>query len=47
MKKVIGIALKQVGRLAESTLSLSANTTSSWISHQPKVPKSVKKFKKK
>jgi cyclic lactone autoinducer peptide len=47
MKKVIGIALKQVDRLVECTLSLSVNTTSSWISHQPKVSESVKKFKKK
>lgn len=47
MKKVMSIVLKQVGNVADKTLSLSANTTSTWIAYQPKVPESVKKFKKK
>lgn len=47
MKKITSILLKQAGNLAKSTLELSANTTSSWLSHQPKVPESVKQFKKK
>lgn len=46
MKKVIGVTLKQVGELAKCTLSISANTTSNWIAHQPKTPESIKKFKK-
>lgn len=46
MKKVMSIVLKQVGNVADKTLSLSANTTSTWIAHQPKVPKSLKNLKK-
>lgn len=46
MKKVMSIVLKQVGNLADKTLSLSANTTSTWIAHQPKVPKELKNLKK-
>jgi cyclic lactone autoinducer peptide len=46
MKKVMSIVLKQVGNVADKTLSLSANTTSTWIAHQPQMPDSIKKFKK-
>ncbi|CEP41203.1 cyclic lactone autoinducer peptide (plasmid) [Paraclostridium sordellii] len=46
MKKVMSIVLKQVGNVADKTLSLSANTTSTWIAHQAKVPESLKNLKK-
>lgn len=46
MKKIISMALKNVGTLAIGVLFLSANTTSNFISHQPEIPKDIKKFKK-
>ena len=46
MKKGMSLVLKQVGKIADKTLTLSANTTSTWIAHQPKVPESLKKMKK-
>ncbi len=46
-KKFKSLALGKVGSLAVSTLKLSANSTSSFLSHQPKMPKNVQKFKKK
>lgn len=46
MKSILNIILKQIGSLAVSTLSISANTTSNWMAHQPKVPEEVKQFKK-
>lgn len=46
MKKGMSLVLKQVGKLADKTLALSANTTSTWIAHQPKIPQNIKKFKK-
>lgn len=39
--------LEKVGSLAISTLKLSANSTSSFLSHQPKMPEDMQKFKKK
>lgn len=45
MKKIIGIILEKIGSIGSGVLFLSANTTSAWISHQPKVPKGIKKFK--
>ncbi|GAA0242355.1 AgrD family cyclic lactone autoinducer peptide [Metaclostridioides mangenotii] len=48
MKKSKSSALlEKVGSLAISTMKLSANSTSGFISHQPKLPKDVQKFKKK
>ncbi|WP_081800271.1 AgrD family cyclic lactone autoinducer peptide [Metaclostridioides mangenotii] len=46
-KNFKSLALGKVGRLAVNTLKLSANSTSSFLSHQPKMPKNVQKFKKK
>lgn len=45
MKKLLSIGLKNIGSLAMCVLLLSANTTSGWIAHQPKVPEGIKKFK--
>lgn len=45
MKKIIGIILEKIGSIGSGVLFLSANTTSAWISHQPKVPEDIKKFK--
>lgn len=45
MKKFIGLILEKIGSLGSGVLFLSANTTCAWISHQPKVPKDIKKFK--
>lgn len=46
MKKNMTLILKHVGSLAVASLTLSANTTSAWIAHQPEVPNAVNKFKK-
>ena len=46
MKKYLTLALKNLGSLAIFTLTLSANTTSSWIAHQSEIPSGVNKFKK-
>ncbi|AFS77147.1 autoinducer prepeptide [Gottschalkia acidurici 9a] len=46
MKKYLTSILKYVGSISAFAVSLSANTTSTWISHQPKVPEGVRKFKK-
>ncbi|GAA0237235.1 cyclic lactone autoinducer peptide [Metaclostridioides mangenotii] len=41
------VVLQKVGSLALSTVKLSANSTSGFLSHQPKMPKDTQKFKKK
>lgn len=46
MKKILSMVLKNIGTLAIGVLFLSANTTSNFISHQPEMPKDIKKFKK-
>lgn len=46
MKKLLSIVLKNIGSLAMGILFLSANTTSGWIAHQPKIPEEIKKLKK-
>lgn len=45
MKKVSSEVLKCIGKLSLCTLKVSANTTSNWISHQPKIPDGLNKFK--
>ena len=45
MKKLLSVVLKNIGSLAMGVLFLSANTTSGWIAHQPKIPKDINKFK--
>ena len=47
MKKLLNIILKIIGSLVVFVLFLSANTTSGWIAHQPKIPDEVSKFKMK
>ena len=47
MKKILNVILKSTGSLAICMLFLSANTTSGWIAHQPKIPDEVSKFKMK
>ena len=44
MKKTMYRALKKA---IEKTVIKSANTTSSFFSHQPSAPKGIEKFKKK
>lgn len=46
MKKYPTLILKYLGSLSVFFVSLSANTTSNWIAHQPKRPSEVNKFKK-
>jgi cyclic lactone autoinducer peptide len=46
-EKLKSSMLEKVGSLAVNTLKLSANTTSSFIAHQPKLPKNFQQFKKK
>lgn len=46
MKKYPTLILKYLGSLSVFFVSLSANTTSNWIAHQPKRPSEVSKFKK-
>ena len=46
MKKYMMLVLKSIGSLAVLSISLSANTTSLWIAHQPEIPNEVNKFKK-
>ncbi|GAA0220399.1 AgrD family cyclic lactone autoinducer peptide [Metaclostridioides mangenotii] len=46
-KNLSSVVLEKVGAIAINTLKLSANSTSSTISHQPKMPKSINQFKKK
>jgi cyclic lactone autoinducer peptide len=46
-EKLKSSMLEKVGSLAVNTLKLSANTTSSFIAHQPKLPKDFQQFKKK
>ena len=45
MKKLLNIILKNIGSLVVFVLFLSANTTSGWIAHQPKIPEEVKNLK--
>ena len=46
MKVILNIILKSMGALSISAVSLSANTTSLWLAHQPNIPEGVKKFKR-
>ena len=46
-KDITSTVLEKVGSLAVSTLKLSANSTSSMFSHQPKLPKNLNHFKNK
>lgn len=46
MKRILNIVLKNMGQLSISAVSLSANTTSLWLSHQPDIPNNIGKFKK-
>lgn len=46
MRKISSEALKYVGKLSIYTLKISANTTSNWMAHQPKIPDGFNKFKK-
>lgn len=46
MNKILSLILKKVGLVADGVLILSANTTSGWIAHQPKIPHNLDKFKK-
>ena len=43
MKKIVLNAVKKV---VEKTVIRSANTTSSFLSHQPQAPKGIEKYKK-
>lgn len=45
MKKNFSFILKNMCSLALGLAFLSANTTSTWISHQPKIPDGVSKLK--
>lgn len=38
--------MKNVGKIAAATASVSANTTCSWLTHQAEVPSAVQKLKK-
>ncbi len=46
MKKIALKLLKNVSALSFGIAVLSANTTSLWISHQPKEPQALQKLKK-
>ncbi|CEP45507.1 autoinducer prepeptide [[Clostridium] sordellii] len=46
MKSFFNNILKNIGSSAIAAVSLSANSTSAWISHQPKIPSGIEKFKK-
>lgn len=46
MKKIALKALKNLSALSFGIAVLSANTTSSWLSHQPKEPQALQKLKK-
>ncbi|MCC0645539.1 MULTISPECIES: cyclic lactone autoinducer peptide [unclassified Clostridioides] len=46
MKKITSKLLQYTGKLSICILTISANTTSNWLSHQPKIPDGVNKFKK-
>lgn len=46
MKKFLNIILRNIGSSAIAVVSLSANSTSAWICHQPKIPSGIGKFKK-
>lgn len=47
MKKSVLKLLKSMSAMSLGVAVLSANTASSWIIHQPKVPKGLEKLKKK
>lgn len=47
MKKIALKLLKNISALSFGVALLSANTTSSWMSHQPKEPQALQKLKKK
>ncbi|MCR1955996.1 cyclic lactone autoinducer peptide [Clostridioides mangenotii] len=46
MSKQILSFLKRLAFLSSATAFMSANTTSSWASHQPKMGDDIKKLKK-
>ena len=46
MKKIVLKALKKSSYLAMVVAIMSANTTCTWIIHQPSMPKDLKKLKK-
>ncbi|MBO3443791.1 cyclic lactone autoinducer peptide [Clostridium sp. CCUG 7971] len=46
MKKLYSMILKNMGILVLGVVLLSANTTSNFAVHQPKVPQGIKKYKK-
>ena len=46
MNKILSLILKKIGLVADGVLILSANTTSGWVAHQPKIPDNLDKFKK-
>ncbi|WP_304340382.1 cyclic lactone autoinducer peptide [Metaclostridioides mangenotii] len=45
MKMVIKFLLGKLETLAVRSLSISANTTCSWLNHQPKIPNEIHKYK--